>query len=224
MQGSLQHGRARSREGQRVEHERHGEQHHVRGRQAELDRLRGDQADQEDGRYRQAERRGRRTQAQIDGAGKLVGHHRLERRDAFRREHDHGDDDAAERRRRAEIGDAGVEQLGEVTRASAALKAMPNAAAGADSAVSDAAKKVAELKPRLAPSYGTPIGRVFDLLGAIQSSSGAPTEAESRILDSATGDLREAITKLNELITTTMPRVRAALGGAAGVTAPVKAP
>jgi hypothetical protein len=113
---------------------------------------------------------------------------------------------------------------GEVNRASAALKSAPNAQPGADSIVVDAAKKVAELRGRLSPSYGTPVGRVFDLLGAIQSSSGAPTEAESRILDSAIGELREAITKLNELITTTMPRVRAAVGSAGGVTAPVKVP
>ena len=77
---------------------------------------------------------------------------------------------------------------GEVNRASAALKATPNVQAGTDSVVSDAARKVAELRGRLSPSYGTPVGRVFDLLGAIQSSSGAPTEAESRILDSATGE------------------------------------
>ena len=115
---------------------------------------------------------------------------------------------------------AGVE--GEVNRASAALKATPNASA--DSVVSDAAKKVAELRGRLLPSYGSPVGRVFDLLGAIQSSSGAPTEAESRILDSATGELRDAITKLNDLITATMPRLRAAVGSAAGVNAPVKTP
>jgi hypothetical protein len=113
---------------------------------------------------------------------------------------------------------------GEVNRASAALKATPSVQAGTDSVVSDAARKVAELRGRLSPSYGTPVGRVFDLLGAIQSSSGAPTEAESRILDSATADLREAITKLNDLITTTMPRVRSAVGSAAGVAAPVKVP
>ena len=111
---------------------------------------------------------------------------------------------------------------GEVNRASAALKAAPNAQL--DSVVTDAAKKVAELRARLSPSYGTPVGRVFDLLGAIQSSSGAPTEAESRILDSATGELRETITKLNDLITATMPRVRSAVGSASGVTAPVKVP
>ena len=111
---------------------------------------------------------------------------------------------------------------GDVTRAAAAIKAAPSA--GADSVVADAAKKVTELKPRLSPSYGSPIGRVFDLLGAIQSSSGAPTEAESRILDSATAELREAIGKLNELISTTMPRVRAAVGGAAAAMAPVRSP
>jgi photosystem II stability/assembly factor-like uncharacterized protein len=113
---------------------------------------------------------------------------------------------------------------GEVTRASSALKGVPNAPPGADSVVSDAMKKVVELRGRFSASYGTPVGRVFDLLGAIQSSSGAPTEAESRILDSATGELREAITKLNDLIATTMPRVRAAVGSATGVTAPVKVP
>jgi len=119
-------------------------------------------------------------------------------------------------------GFAAVE--GEVTRASAALKGVPNVQPGTDSVVADAARKVAELRGRLSPSYGTAVGRVFDLLGAIQSSSGAPTEAESRILDSATGELREAITKLNDLITVTMPRVRSAVGSAAGVTAPVKVP
>jgi photosystem II stability/assembly factor-like uncharacterized protein len=112
----------------------------------------------------------------------------------------------------------------EVTRLAAAVKAAPNAAAGADSVVTDAAKKVAELKPRLAPSYGTPIGRAFDLLGAIQSSSGAPTEAEQRILDSATSDLREAITKLNDLITATMPAVRTRVGAIAMQAVPVRVP
>jgi hypothetical protein len=111
---------------------------------------------------------------------------------------------------------------GEVTRAAAALKAAPNASA--DTVVSNAAKQVNELRPRFSASYGSPIGRVFDLLGAIQSSSGAPTEAESRILESATGDLREAITKLNELITETMPRVRAAVGSAGSMTSPVRVP
>ena len=90
--------------------------------------------------------------------------------------------------------------------------------------VADAARKVAELRPRFSPSYGTPIGRAFDLLGAMQSSSGAPTEAEGRILDSATWDLREAITKLNELITKTLPAVRSRVGGLAGQTEPVRVP
>ena len=113
---------------------------------------------------------------------------------------------------------------GELTRLGAAVKAMPNAPSGADSVVADAAKKVNELKPRLSPSYGAPIGRVFDLLGAIQSSSSAPTEAEARILDSATGELREAITKLNAIITTTMPAVRARAGALSAGAEPVKVP
>jgi hypothetical protein len=117
---------------------------------------------------------------------------------------------------------SGVEA--EVARFSAALKAAPNASAGADTVVADVAKKVAELKGRFSPSYGTPIGRVYDLLGALQSSSGPPTEAEGRILDSATGDLRDAITKLNEIISTTMPAVRTRVGSAGGGVVPVKVP
>ena len=111
---------------------------------------------------------------------------------------------------------------GEVTRATAALEATPNASA--DTVVSNAAKQVNELRPRLAATYGSPIGRAFDLLAAIQSSSGAPTEAQSRVLDSATGELREAITKLNDLIATALPRVRAAVGSAGSVTSPVRVP
>jgi hypothetical protein len=113
---------------------------------------------------------------------------------------------------------------GEVTRISAALKGVPNVAAGTDTLMAGATRTLAELKGRLASSYGSPIGRAFDLLGAIQSSSGAPTEAESRILDSATGELREAIGKLNELIVTTMPKVRTAAGTAGSLTSPVRAP
>ena len=113
----------------------------------------------------------------------------------------------------------------ELTRLAASVKAVPNGAVPADSAaVADAAKKVAEIKPRLSPSYGTPIGRAFDLLGAIQSSSGAPTEAETRILDSATSDLRDAITKLNELIATTLPAVRARVGALPLPTQPLRLP
>ena len=112
----------------------------------------------------------------------------------------------------------------ELGRLSASVKAMPNAPAGADSLVADAARKATELRPRFSPSYGTPIGRAFDLLGALQSSSGAPTEAEGRILDSATSDLREAITRLNDLITKTLPDVRSRVGGLAGQTEPVRVP
>jgi hypothetical protein len=112
----------------------------------------------------------------------------------------------------------------ELTRLGATVKAMPNAPPGTDTVVAAAAKRVADLKSRFSPSYGTPIGRAFDLLGALQSSSGAPTEAEGRILESATGELRDAITKLNEIITTTMPAVRARVGPAGAEVAPVKVP
>ena len=113
----------------------------------------------------------------------------------------------------------------EVTRLAASVKAAPNGGSAADSiAVADAAKKVAEIRPRLSPSYGTSVGRVFDLLGAVQSSSGAPTEAETRILDSTTSELRESITKLNDLITTTLPALRTRVGALAGKLEPVRLP
>jgi hypothetical protein len=112
----------------------------------------------------------------------------------------------------------------EVTRLGASVKALPNAPAGADSAVGDVTKKIVELRGRLASTYGSPVGRMFDLLGALQSSSGAPTEAESRILDSATGELRDAITKLNEIISTTLPAARTRLGQLDGGVQPVKLP
>jgi hypothetical protein len=80
------------------------------------------------------------------------------------------------------------------------------------------------LRPRLAPSYGTPIGRAFDLLGALQSSSFAPTEAHGRILDAAAKDLRDAIAALNQVVTTTMPALRARVGAAATGVEPLKLP
>jgi len=113
----------------------------------------------------------------------------------------------------------------EITRLAASVKAAPNGGSAADStAVADAAKKVTEIRPRLSPSYGTSVGRVFDLLGAVQSSSGAPTEAETRILDSATSEIRESITKLNDLITTTLPALRTRVGALAGTIDPVRLP
>jgi hypothetical protein len=112
----------------------------------------------------------------------------------------------------------------ELGRIAASVTAMPNAPAGADSVVANAARRVNELKPRFSPSYGTPIGRAFDLLGALQSNSGAPTEASRRILAEATTDLRDAITKLNEIITTVMPAVRTRASAPGSVTAPVPVP
>jgi hypothetical protein len=90
--------------------------------------------------------------------------------------------------------------------------------------VAATARRVAELKPRFSPSYGTPIGRAFDLLGALQSSSGPPTEASARILDASTTELRDAITKLNEIITTMMPAVRSRIGTTSAQTEPVRVP
>jgi photosystem II stability/assembly factor-like uncharacterized protein len=112
----------------------------------------------------------------------------------------------------------------ELGRLAASVKAMPNAPAGSDSLMAATARRVSELKPRFSPAYGTPIGRAFDLLGALQSSSGPPTEASARILDASTTELRDAITKLNEIITTTMPAVRSRVGTTSVQTEPVRLP
>src|SRR5687768_7919062 len=52
----------------------------------------------------------------------------------------------------------------ELGRLAASVKAMPNAPAGSDSSVAATARRIGELKPRFSPSYGTPMGRAFDLL------------------------------------------------------------
>jgi photosystem II stability/assembly factor-like uncharacterized protein len=112
----------------------------------------------------------------------------------------------------------------ELTRLSDAAKATAGANAGTDSLVADAARKVTALRQRFSPSYGTPIGRAFDLLGALQSSSAPPTESHARVLAAATADLREAITTLNEVITTVMPNVRSRVGASVRGVEPVKVP
>jgi photosystem II stability/assembly factor-like uncharacterized protein len=81
-------------------------------------------------------------------------------------------------------------------------------AATRDSVVKRAGATLTVLRARFAASYSAPIGQAFDLLGGLESSSAAPTEAERRTLDVATADLRDAFAKLHDLIATDMPKVR----------------
>ena len=92
----------------------------------------------------------------------------------------------------------------EYTRLVAAL----GANVPADSLVSSIAATLTTLRARFGHSYPTPIGQAFDLLGGLESSSAAPTEAEQRTLDVVKADLNDAYAKLQALIATQMPRLR----------------
>jgi hypothetical protein len=102
----------------------------------------------------------------------------------------------------------------------AALKDAKSSAAVAvaDSALRDVSSRLDSLRPRFrAQGFGSPIGRAFDLLGAIEASSGAPTEAQQRLLDHLTTELRENIEQLNDLASKRMVDVRAKVGSTLSV-------
>jgi hypothetical protein len=80
-----------------------------------------------------------------------------------------------------------------------------------DSAIKRVEKQLRGLHESFAEEYGGPIGNAFDLLGGIEGSSSAPTQAEERMLDLAATQLRDAIAKLNDAIKTSMPELRLAL-------------
>jgi hypothetical protein len=82
----------------------------------------------------------------------------------------------------------------------------------ADSAVRAVAVQLDSLRPKFGRGFGNPIGRAFDLLGGLEASSLAPTEAQMRTLEHVTAELRENIAALNDLITRGMPALRARLG------------
>src|SRR6185312_10455901 len=60
-------------------------------------------------------------------------------------------------------------------------------------------------------SYGTTIGNAYDLLGGLEASSAVPTDAERLTLDRSRNDLTATIGKLNDIITTELPKLRAAI-------------
>jgi len=80
-----------------------------------------------------------------------------------------------------------------------------------DSMVRHLAKTLGELHEGFDEEYGSAIGDAFDLLGGLEASSAMPTEAEQRTLDASTIHLRATVAKLNDVITTGLPRLREAL-------------
>jgi len=60
-------------------------------------------------------------------------------------------------------------------------------------------------------SYGTAIGNAYDLLGGLEASSAVPTESEQRTLEETKRQLVATIGKLNDIITTELPKLRAAV-------------
>jgi photosystem II stability/assembly factor-like uncharacterized protein len=97
----------------------------------------------------------------------------------------------------------------EYTRLAVVLGKTPSAD---DSTVKAAAASLTMLRARFGSSYPTPIGQAFDLLGGLESSSAAPTEAEQRTLDAIKADLADAYAKLHTLVTTLMPKLRKLAG------------
>ena len=105
----------------------------------------------------------------------------------------------------------------EVKQLRAALKDSKSSGAisEADSALRDVSTRLDSLRPRFrAQGFGSPMGRAFDLLGAMEASSGAPTEAQHRLLDHLTTELRENIEQLNELASKRMLDVRTKVSSA----------
>ena len=98
----------------------------------------------------------------------------------------------------------------ELTRLRAALAARPHSPA-LDSTAAGVAGTLTSLRVRFASSYGSPIGQAFDVLGGLESSWAGPTVSEGRALDNAIAELRDAIGKLNTVVTTDLPRLRAAV-------------
>jgi len=92
----------------------------------------------------------------------------------------------------------------EYTRLTSALAAKPPT----DSSLTALGRTMALLRARFGSSYPTPIGQAFDLLGGLESSSAAPTEAERRTLDAVIADLADAYAKLQDVIANQMPRLR----------------
>jgi len=111
----------------------------------------------------------------------------------------------------------------EQARMKEALEAHRAAAGAAGQAVDGFAKALGELKEKFRPGWGGPRFALLDLLGQLQASTGAPTEAQLRAHDHLKQELVANIGALNDLVTKTLPAAQAALAGA-GVASPALKP
>ena len=97
----------------------------------------------------------------------------------------------------------------ELARAQALVVHHANTAA--DSVVKRLSTLVAAVHRGFGESYGTAIGNAYDLLGGLEASSAVPTESEQRALEESKRHLVASIGKLNDIITTELPKLRAAV-------------
>src|SRR5205085_11529491 len=86
------------------------------------------------------------------------------------------------------------------------LRPLAAGRAGADSAVTAVATRIATIRQRArGNSIVSGIGRVFDLTAAIESSSMPPTDAQRRSIDAAVAEYTELTTMVNGLLTDMLP-------------------
>ncbi len=97
----------------------------------------------------------------------------------------------------------------EVARAKALVGHRQNSAA--DSVVKHVSTLLAAVHRGFGESYGTAIGNAYDLLGGIEASSATPTESEQLALEESKRHLVATIGKLNDIITTELPKLRTAI-------------
>lgn len=98
----------------------------------------------------------------------------------------------------------------EVARARA-LVGHREGVASADSIVRRVTTLLVAVHRGFGESYGTTIGNAYDLLGGLEASSAMPTDAERLTLEQSRKELAAAIEKLNAIITTELPKLRAAI-------------
>lgn len=122
----------------------------------------------------------------------------------------------------------------ELSRMRAVVRERNGVSADVERLVRDASAALDSLKPRFGARVpgaggggggGNPMTRAFDLLGALEASSLAPTEAQQRTLQFLSAEVRSNVARLDDLISTQMPALRSRLGALAGAgVVPVKPP
>ena len=116
MHRPLQHIGARATEGERSDEQREHEERGIDAVEPKMHLLSGDKPNPEHRRDSESDRGERRAKADIHCPLKLIGERCVERRQAFGRQHQYGDEDAAERRRGSEMLDAEIDDDGEIGR------------------------------------------------------------------------------------------------------------